>query len=46
MYTKKQNKNTTQYCVGHRYAQTNTNDVNKAWALLQPTGGKDENITG
>jgi hypothetical protein len=22
-------------CVGHHYAQTNTNNVNKAWALLQ-----------
>ena len=25
----KQNKNTTQLCVGHHYAQTNTNDVDK-----------------
>jgi len=28
--------------VGHNYAQTNTNNVNKPWALLQTTGGKDE----
>ena len=25
----KQNKNTTQQCVGHHYAQTNTNNINK-----------------
>ena len=29
-------------CVGHHYAQANTNNVNKTWALLQTTGGKDE----
>jgi saccharopine dehydrogenase-like NADP-dependent oxidoreductase len=29
-------------CVGHHYAQTNTNSVNKTCALLQITGGKDE----
>ena len=29
-------------CVGHHYAQTNTNKVNKTWALLQTTGGKEE----
>ena len=28
-------------CVGHHYAQTNTNNVNKTRALLQTTGGKD-----
>ena len=28
--------------VGQRYAQTNTNNVNKIWALLQTTGDKDE----
>ena len=43
-YTKrrktKQKHNTI--CVGHHYAQTNTNNVNKTWALLQTTGGKDE----
>ena len=32
--------NTT--CVGHHHTQTNTNYVNKTWALLQTTGGKDE----
>ena len=29
-------------CVGHHYAQANTNIVNKTRALLQTTGGKDE----
>jgi len=29
-------------CVGHHYVQTNTNNVNKTWTLLQTTGGKDE----
>ena len=29
-------------CVGHHYPQANTNNVNKTWALLQTTGGKDE----
>jgi hypothetical protein len=28
--------------VGHHYAQTNTNDINKTWTLLQRTGGNDE----
>ena len=28
--------------VGHYYTQTNTNNVNEAWAILQTTGGKDE----
>ena len=27
-------------CVGHHYTQTNTNNVNKTWSLLQPTRGK------
>ena len=36
----KQKHNTI--CVGHRYAQTNTNSVNKTWTILQTTGGKDE----
>ena len=29
-------------CVEHHYAQANTNNVNKTWALLQTTSGKDE----
>ena len=29
-------------CVGHHYEQTNTNNWNKTLALLQTTGGKDE----
>jgi hypothetical protein len=28
--------------AGHHYAQANTNSVNKTWALLQTTGGKDD----
>jgi len=35
----KQSKNTTQYVLA---TQTNTNNVNKTWALLHTTGGKDE----
>ena len=27
--------------VEHHYAQTNTNNINKTWSLLQ-TGGKDQ----
>jgi len=33
----KQKHNTI--CNGHHYMQTNTNNVNKTWALLQTTGG-------
>ena len=29
-------------CVKYHYTQTNTNNVNKTWALLEKTGGKDE----
>jgi hypothetical protein len=29
-------------CWTPLYMQTNTNNVNKTWALLQTTGGKDE----
>ena len=28
--------------VGYYYTQTNTNNVNKTWTLLQTTRGKDE----
>jgi hypothetical protein len=28
--------------VGHHYAQTNTNNLNKQWTLIQITGGKEE----
>ena len=35
----KQKHNTI--CGRHHYAQTNTNNVNKTWALLQTTRGKD-----
>ena len=29
-------------CVKHHYTQTTTNNINKTWALLQSTEGKDE----
>ena len=29
-------------CVGYHHAQASTNNVNKAWALLQTTGDKDK----
>jgi len=37
---KKPKKNHNTICVGHHYAQANTNSVNKTCALLQTTGGK------
>jgi hypothetical protein len=44
--TKNKNQTKTQktnkMCVGHYYPKTNTDNVNKTWALLQTTGGKDE----
>jgi hypothetical protein len=36
----KQKHNTI--CDGHHYEQTDTNNLNKIWALLQSTGGKDK----
>jgi hypothetical protein len=35
----KQKHNTI--CIGHHYAQANTNNVNKIWALPQTTEGID-----
>jgi hypothetical protein len=32
-------------CVGHHYTQTNTNNVNKTYVLLQTTGGNDTTHT-
>jgi hypothetical protein len=29
-------------CIGHHYTQTNTNNINKALAILQTTSGKDK----
>jgi hypothetical protein len=29
-------------CAEHHYTQTNTNNVNKTYALLQKTGSKDK----
>jgi hypothetical protein len=28
--------------VGYHHTKTNTNNVNKTWALLQKTGGEDK----
>ena len=36
----KQQHNTI--CVGQHYTWINTDNVNKTWAILQTTGGKDE----
>jgi len=39
-YTRLTNKTKHKHntaCVGHHYMQTNTNDVNKTWVLLQTT---------
>ena len=33
--TKQKHKKTNTMCVGHYYPQTNTNNVNKTWALSQ-----------
>ena len=43
-FTKRRKTKHKQYtiCVGHHYAQANTNNVNKTRALLQTAGGKDE----
>jgi hypothetical protein len=35
----KQKHNTI--CVGHHYTQANRNNLNKTWAILQTTGGKE-----
>ena len=40
----KQNRKRNTICVEHDYAKTNIYNVNKAWALLQTIGGKDEPI--
>jgi hypothetical protein len=34
-------KNYSTICVGHHYVQSNTNNVNKTFAFLQTTGGKE-----
>ena len=38
----KKNKANTKVLDTHHDAQANTNNVNKIWAILQTTGGKDE----
>ena len=38
----KTNQNHNTICVGHHYTQTNRNNVNKTWILLQTTGEKFE----
>ena len=40
-YEEKQNKSTAQYVLDITM-ETNTNNVNKTWTLLQTTGGKDD----
>jgi hypothetical protein len=40
--TKKNKQKHNRVCVAHHYTQTNTNNVNKTWDLLQTTGGKNE----
>ena len=37
---KNKQKKPNTICVGRQYTQTNTNNVNKTWALLQTSGGK------
>jgi hypothetical protein len=39
---KSQGKNPNTMCVGHHSPLANANNVNKTWALLQTTGGRDE----
>ena len=38
----KQNKTHNTMYVGYHHTKTNTNNVNKTWALLQKTGGEDK----
>ena len=40
--TKKTKQKHNTICVGHKYTQANSNNVNKISAFLQTTGGKDE----
>ena len=40
--TQEEEKKHNIICVGHHYVQTHTINVNKTWALLQTSGGKDE----
>ena len=37
-----QNKKHNTIRAGHHYMQTNTENINNTWALLQSTGGQDE----
>jgi hypothetical protein len=39
---KKSNSKHNIICIGHHYAQANTNNVNKKCTFLQATGGKHE----
>ena len=38
----KQNKKYNTICVGYHYTQTNKNNVNKTWTVVQTTGDKGE----
>ena len=39
---KKQKQKRNTICIGHHYAKTNTNNVNRTCTLLKTTGGKDD----
>jgi hypothetical protein len=41
-YTRRNTPIHNTMCVGHHYAQINTHNVSKTWALLQTTRGNDE----
>ena len=45
-YTRRRKAKQKTIWIGHRYIQTNTNNLNKTWAhaLIQTTGGKDEHF--
>jgi hypothetical protein len=40
--TKKKKQKHKTIFAGHHYTQTNTNFINKTWAIAQTTGGKEE----
>ena len=41
-HTRRKNQKHKTIYVGNHYAEANTNNANKSWALLQTSGGKDE----
>ena len=40
--SKKQKQKRNTICIGHHYAKTNTNNVNRTCTLIKTTGGKDD----